>query len=68
MTPSVAEIEAMDRAALIAAWDRGLRHARPETPQQPVPAPVPGLRNAGPAERGGLPKGFVDKLQKAARR
>ena len=66
MTPPVSEIETMDRAALIAAWD--------EVFGTPVPKRLssPFLRRylafeMQAQERGGLPKGFVGKLQKADR-
>lgn len=66
MKGSIAEIETMDRAALIAVWD--------EVFGTPVPKRLssPFLRRflafemqAG--ERGGIPKGFAAKLDKAAR-
>lgn len=65
MMPSVADIEAMDRAALIATWSEAFG------------TPVP-KRLSGPFLRrflafevqarqcGGLPKGFAEKLAKAA--
>jgi len=63
---SVAEIETIDRAALIAAWE--------EVFGTPVPKRLssPFLRRflafeMQVNERGGLPKGFVAKLTKAAR-
>lgn len=66
MRLSVAEIETMDRAALIAAWA--------EVFGTPVPKRLssPFLRRflafeLQTRERGGLPKGFVSKLTKAAR-
>ncbi|WP_109467877.1 DUF2924 domain-containing protein [Albibacillus kandeliae] len=65
MTLTVAEIETMDRAALVAAWDQLFR------------TPVPGglsqsfLRRflafeVQTRQRGGLPRGFAKELQKAA--
>lgn len=66
MKPSVSEIETMDRAALIAAWN--------EVFGTPVPKRLssPFLRRFLAFEvqargRGGLPKDFVAKLAKAAR-
>lgn len=66
MRLTVAEIETMDRAALIAAWA--------EVFGTPVPKRLssPFLRRflafeLQARERGGLPKGFVNKLEKAAR-
>lgn len=66
MKLSVAKIETMDRAALIAAWN--------EIFGTPVPKRLssPFLRRylafeMQAQERDGLPKGFVGKLQKAAR-
>ena len=66
MKLSVAEIETLDRAALIAAWD--------EIFGTPVPKRLssPFLRRylafaMQAQERDGLPKGFVGKLQKAVR-
>lgn len=63
---SVTEIETMDRAALIAAWD--------EVFAAPVPKRLsrPFLRRflafeLQAQERGGLPKGFVARLAKAVR-
>ena len=65
MTPSVADIDAMGRTALIAAWS--------EIFPTPVPArlSMPFLRRFIAFEVqarhcGGLPKGFVEKLAKAA--
>ena len=65
MTPSVADIDAMGRTALIAAWSAIF--------STPVPArlSMPFLRRFIAFEVqarhcGGLPKGFVEKLAKAA--
>ena len=64
MTPSVTDIEAMDRAALIAAWS--------DVFGTPVPKRLssPFLRRFLAFELqarqfGGLPKGFVDRLDRA---
>lgn len=66
MNLSVSEIDTMDRAALIAVWD--------EVFGTPVPTRLssPFLRRflsfeMQARERGGIPKGFVAKLAKAAR-
>jgi hypothetical protein len=66
MTLDVSEIEAMDRATLLSAWS--------EIMNKPVPAHIsqPMLRRilafeAQARRRGGLPKGFVGKLEQAAR-
>lgn len=65
MTPSVADIEAMDRAALIDAWARMFA--------TPVPKGIsaPFLRRFLAFEvqaraQGGLPKGFIAKLDRAS--
>lgn len=65
MMASVADIEAMDRAALIATWSVIF--------STPVPArlSIPFLRRfiafeVQARQRGGLPKGFADQLTKAA--
>lgn len=64
MMPSVADIEAMDREGLIAAWS--------EVFAAPVPArlSMPFLRRflafeVQARQSGGLPKGFVERLAKA---
>ena len=62
----MAEIETMDRAALIAAWDKVVGTPVPKRLSQPF------LRRflafeVQARERGGLPKGFVGKLTTAAR-
>lgn len=66
MTLSIAQIEGMDRAALIAVWDQAF--------SRPVPnrLSAPFLRRFLAFEMqargsGGLPKGFVGRLAKAAR-
>ncbi|WP_232823167.1 DUF2924 domain-containing protein [Oceanibium sediminis] len=66
MMPSVADIEAMDRTALVAAWS--------EVFATPVPRRLssPFLRRflafeMQARESGGLPKGFTAKLARAAR-
>lgn len=66
MRLSLSEIETMDRAALSAAWDQVFGHPVPKRLSSPF------LRRSLAFEmqvraRGGLPKGFVGKLQKAAR-
>ena len=65
MMPSIEDIEAMDRTALIAVWS--------ETFGTPVPKRLsrPFLRRflafeAQARQSRGLPKGFADKLRKAA--
>lgn len=65
MMPSVADIEAMDRAALIATWSGIFA--------MPVPnrLSIPFLRRflafeVQARQSGGLPKGFTEKLAKAA--
>ncbi len=65
MKLSVAEIETMDRAALIAAWREAFGTAVPKR------LSIPFLRRFLAFEmqarvRGGLPKGLVGKLQKAS--
>ncbi|HCQ64570.1 MAG TPA: DUF2924 domain-containing protein [Rhodobacteraceae bacterium] len=66
MTPVVAEIEVMDRTALVAAWAVVFRAPVPKRLSSPF------LRRFLAYEvqarsSGGLPKGFVAKLDKAAR-
>lgn len=66
MKLSVAEIVTLDRAALIAAWDAVLGTPVPKRLSSPF------LRRYLAFEMqaracGGLPKGFIGKLQKAAR-
>jgi len=63
--PTVAEIETMDRAALIAAWDHLFGTPVPKNLSRPF------LRRfiafeAQSRQRGGLPRGFVADLQKRA--
>ena len=66
MKLSLAEIETMDRVALSAAWDAVFGSPVPKRLSSPF------LRRylafaVQAKERGGLPKGFVGKLQKAVR-
>jgi len=64
MTPSVTDLEAMDRAALITAWDQIVRTPVPKRLSSPF------LRRFLAFELqtrqfGGLPKGFIDRLGRA---
>ena len=66
MRPSVAEIEAMDRAALIAAWAQVFGTPVPKRLSSPFLRRFLGFELQA-RESGGLPKGFLAKLKKAAR-
>ena len=66
MRVSVAELEAMDRAALSAAWTQVFGSPVPKRLSSPFLRRYLAFATQA-AERGGLPKGFVGKLQKAAR-
>ena len=66
MRPSVAEIEAMDRAALIAAWAQVFGTPIPKRLSSPFLRRFLGFELQA-RESGGLPKGFLAKLKKAAR-
>ena len=66
MTLDVSQIEAMDRAALLAAWSEVMMTPVPNRISQPMLRRV--LAFEVQAHRhGGLPKGFVAKLEHAAR-
>ncbi len=65
MMPSVTEIEAMDRAALIAAWAEAFGTPVPKRLSSPFLRRFIAFKMQ--AHNGnGLPKGFVSKLAKAA--
>ena len=66
MSLSWAEIETMDRAALIAAWNAVFGTPVPKRLSSPFLRRYPAFEIQA-KECGGLPKGFVSKLQKAAR-
>ena len=66
MKLSVAEIETMDRAELIAAWNAVFKTPVPKRLSTPFLRRFLAFEMQTRA-RGGLPKGFVAKLQKAAR-
>ncbi len=66
MRPSVTEIEAMDRAALIAAWAQVFGTPVPKRLSSPFLRRFLGFEPQA-RESGGLPKGFLAKLKKAAR-
>lgn len=66
MRPSVTEIEAMDRAALIAAWAQVFGTPVPKRLSSPFLRRFLGFELQA-RESGGLPKGFLAKLKKAAR-
>jgi hypothetical protein len=63
---SVTEIETMDRAALIAAWDAVFGTPVPKRLSSPFLRRFLAFELQAKAHRG-LPKGFIGKLQKAAR-
>ena len=62
----VAEIESLDRAALIDAWGEVFGTPAPKRLSSPFLRRYPAFEMQA-KERGGLPKGFVGKLQKATR-
>lgn len=66
MRPSVTEIEAMDRAALIAAWAQVFGTPVPKRLSSPFLRRFLGFELQA-RESGGLPKGFLANLKKAAR-
>jgi hypothetical protein len=66
MKLSVAEIETMDRAALSAAWDQVFGTPVPKRLSSPFLRRYLAFEIQA-KERGGLPKGFVGKLQAAVR-
>lgn len=66
MSLSVAEIETMDRAALTAAWDAVFGTPVPKRLSSPFLRRFLAFEVQG-RNSGGLPKGFVAKLTKAAR-
>lgn len=66
MKLSLAEIEAMDRAALSATWDQVFGSPVPKRLSRPFLRRYLAFEVQALA-RGGLPKGFVGRLQKAAR-
>ena len=66
MKPSLAEIETMDRAALVAAWDLVFGAPVPKRLSSPFLRRFLAFEMQA-RERGGLPKGFVGKLQNAVR-
>ena len=66
MKPSVSEIETMDRAALIAAWDLVFGTPAPKRLSSPFQRRYLTFEMQA-RQCGGLPKGSVGKLQKAVR-
>jgi hypothetical protein len=64
--PSVPEIETMQRAELIAAWDAVFGGPVPKRLSSPFLRRYLAFEMQA-RERGGLPKGFVGRLQKAVR-
>jgi hypothetical protein len=66
MRLSVAEIDAMDRAALSAAWDRVFGTPVPKRLSSPFLGRYLAFEMQV-RERGGLPKGFLGRLEKAVR-
>jgi hypothetical protein len=66
MKLSLAEIETMDRAALSAAWDAVFGSPVPKRLSSPFLRRYLAFEIQA-RERGGLPRGFVGKLQKAVR-
>ena len=66
MKLSVAEIDTLDRAALIATWNAVLGTPVPKRLSSPFLRRYLAFEIQA-KDRGGLPKGFVGNLQKAAR-
>ena len=66
MTPLVTELEAMDRAALITAWSEIFGTSVPKRISSPFLRRFLAFELQARAS-GGLPRGFVSKLTKAAR-
>ena len=66
MSLSVAEIETMDRAALIAVWDKVFGTPVPKRLSRPFLRRLLAFEVQA-CDRGGLPKGFTAKLTRAAR-
>lgn len=66
MKLTLAEIETMDRAALSAAWDQIFSTPVPRRLSSPFLRRYLAFEMQA-RERGGLPRGFVGKLQKAVR-
>lgn len=66
MSRSVAEIDTLDRAGLIALWDEVFGTPVPKRLSSPFLRRFLAFEMQG-RERGGLPKGFVAQLSKAAR-
>lgn len=64
MTPDVAEIGAMDRAALLAAWGRIIGTTVPKGLSQPFLRRMVAFEVQARAQ-GGLPKGFAKTLARA---
>jgi len=65
MTPLVTELEAMDRAALIAAWSEIFGIPVPKRLSSPFLRRFLGFEVQA-RQFGGLPKGFAEKLVRAA--
>jgi len=65
MTPLVTELEAMDRAALIAAWSEIFGTPVPKRLSSPFLRRFLGFEVQA-RQFGGLPKGFAEKLVRAA--
>lgn len=66
MTPSVTNLEAMDRAALITAWDQIVRTPAPKRLSRPFLRRFIAFELQS-QQNGGLTKGFDKSLQKYAR-
>ncbi len=66
MRLSLAEIESMDRAGLVAAWNAVFASPVPKRLSSPFLRRYLAFEMQA-QERGGLPKGFVGKLHKAVR-
>jgi hypothetical protein len=64
MTPSVTDLEAMDRAALITAWDQIVRTPVPKRLSSPFLRRFIAFEIQA-RQFGGLPKGFIDKVGRA---
>jgi len=64
MTPSVTELEAMGRAALITAWDQIVRTPVPKRLSSPFLRRFLAFEIQA-RQFGGLPKGFTEKLARA---
>ncbi len=64
MTPSVTELEAMDRAALITAWGQIVRTPVPKRLSSPFLRRFLAFEIQA-QQNGGLTKGFIDRLGRA---